>query len=371
MKIRKPLALGLVSGIALSAFAVAAPAFADPVSNSYALVGSDTLQDVSNALVNGTNKTGSLVRVVSPNSTTLGSFDAFGSSMVQTKSNGPHFTRPSGSGAGVKALSASIQGNTDPNGASGANLGGQVDIARSSSNWGTNKDNDNGKLLYVPFGRDAIAYAYRASTSAEEAVLSHLTASQLNTIYAASSSTVISGVTILPVLPQSNSGTRSTFLKDIGSPTVGAGVRSDATVAENDATQLKNVGEIIPFSAASWIAQSNGAAPSTLTTATGVKLGTPLSVPAYDGSGSALSPNATYYGDNTWGRETYLVVEYARVDANDTKYDAGLAALVDPTKTKSLANFGTSPSSSGAVKSLFGFLKPSSTVPTRAYATLP
>ncbi len=63
MKIKKPLALGLVAGIALSTFAVAGPAFADPVSGSYVAVGSDTLDASINALANGTTVTGSTVRI--------------------------------------------------------------------------------------------------------------------------------------------------------------------------------------------------------------------------------------------------------------------------------------------------------------------
>jgi hypothetical protein len=60
------------------------------------------------------------------------------------------------------------------------------------------------------------------------------------------------------------------------------------------------------------------------------------------------------------------VVEAARVDSTNAKYDANLAALVNPTLAKSLTNFGTGGASSGAVKVKFGFLAPSSTTPIRA-----
>lgn len=370
MKITKPVILGVVAGLALSTVAAVTPASADPVSNSLVLVGSDTLQDVTNALVNGTTVTGSSVRSVTASGATMGSFNAFPTgSLIQVKPAGPYFTRPSGSSSGRKALAASILGNTDPNGTTGTSMTNQVDIARSSSNWGSNADADNGKLLYVPFGRDAIAYAYRASTSAQETVLSHLTTAQLTAIYSAATPTVVSGVTVRPVLPQSGSGTRSTFLSDIGVTTVGTAVRSDSTVAENDATQLSTDGEIIPFSAASWIAQFNGVAPSTLAAATSVHLGSPLAVAAYTGT-STLAPNATYYADGTWGRDTYLIVEYDRVNPSSAKYDATLAAAIDPSRTKSLANFGTAPATSGAVKARFGFSTPSTFTATRAYANL-
>lgn len=367
MKIKKPLILGVVASIALSTFAAVTPAFADPVSDSFVLVGSDTLQDSANALANGTKTTGTTVRVIA-NSTNLGSFDAFGSSLIQTKPAGPYFTRPSGSGAGLKALSASIQGNTDPNGSTGKNIAGQVDIARSSSAWGSGKaDPTNGKLLYVPFGRDAVTYAYRGS----DAALGHLTVAQLTQIYSSNDPVVIGGVTVKPLLPQDQSGTRKFFMGAIAvsNTAPGSQVVSSASIAENDASVLSEDGQIIPFSAASWVAQSNNVAPSTMNA--NVKLGTPLTEAAVTGSGSSLAANSAYYSDPTWGRETYLIVEYDRVDPSAAKYDAGLAWLMNPANAKSLANYGAASGTAGAVKTRFGFLAPSSTTPTRAYATLP
>src|SRR6185369_13993428 len=92
VKIKKSIAVAAALGIALSGVALAAPANADPVSNSYVLAGSDTLQDVVNALTTGTSVTGSLVRVVASN-TTIASYDAFGSNAIQTKPDGPFFGR--------------------------------------------------------------------------------------------------------------------------------------------------------------------------------------------------------------------------------------------------------------------------------------
>lgn len=367
MKINKPWALGLAAGIAITGLAVAPalPAVADPVSNGYVLVGSDTLQDSANALVNGTTITGSQVRVKA-NGTTLGSFNAFGSATIQVKPNGPYFTRPSGSGEGIKALSASIQGTTYK----GVSIGGQVDIARSSSGPGSNKD-DAGKLLYIPYARDAVGYAYYGSSTA----LANLTAAQLKEIYTSNTSVTINGVAVKPLIPQASSGTRKFFLAAIG-------VSTDATcsstlancaassLAENDASVLTEEGQIIPFSAASWIAQTNGAAPSTIASAS-VKLGNPDSIAASTGSGTALEPNSTFYNSTTWGRDTYLVVERARVTTGNAKYDANLDKLVNPSLATSLTNFSTSPTSAGAVKKKFGFLAPSSTTVIPAYATLP
>lgn len=365
MKFSKPLALGLVAGLAAAAFATAVPAFSDPVANSYVLVGSDTLQDSANALTNGTNLTGSYVRIKADGAT-LGNFDAFPKgSTIQAKSGGPFFVRPSGSGDGVKALSASIQ-NTTFNGVA---IGGQVDIARSSSGPSSNANAD-GKLMYIPYARDAVSYAYIDSAGK----LGSLTTAQLKAIYEANTPTVIDGVTVKPLIPQTGSGTRSFFLTAIGVTTLGSQVSSayngtDNTLPENNAGALTQEGQIVPFSAASWIAQSNGAAPSTITGNT-VKLGSTNGIAPYSGSGNALVPNSSYY-NTSYGRDTYLVVERARITPGDAKYDPILDNLVDPTSNTSLTNFDDSPTSAGAVKQKSGFLAPSSQVGIPAYVTLP
>ncbi|MFJ3490448.1 hypothetical protein [Leifsonia aquatica] len=360
MKIKKAAALCAVVGTAVAGLVLATPANADPVSSSYVLAGSDTLQDVSNALANGTQLTGPFVRSVADNGT-IASYDAFGSAAIQTKPNGPYFARPAGSGDGVKALSRSIDGanfsvsgNTTPATA----ISGQVDIARSSSGPGS-AANPTGPLAYVPFGRDAVSFAIAPGTAAG---LEQLTTAQLTQIYNCTLTTV-NGVAVKPVLPQSASGTRKFFLSAIGVSTLGSCV-NDSTLAENDGSVLTQPGQIIPFSVASWVAQKNGAAQNRTGSST---LGSALGATApFTGTGNALVPNAAYYNNSTWGRDTFVVVEYARIDFASATYDAALAALVDPSKAKSLTNFGTLAGTSGAVKSKFGFLAPSSTTPQRA-----
>ncbi|MCX6500926.1 MAG: hypothetical protein NT132_00655 [Microbacterium sp.] len=82
-------------------------------------------------------------------------------------------------------------------------------------------------------------------------------------------------------------------------------------------------------------------------------------------------PNAAYYANTTFGRDTYLVVERARITPGDGKFDAGLAALVDPASATSLTNFTAGLSGSPRrVKEKFGFLAPSQTTPIFAYVTL-
>jgi ABC-type phosphate transport system substrate-binding protein len=368
VKIKKIVALSTVAGLALAGLAFTS-ASAEPVANSYVLVGSDTLQDSTNALTNGSNASGSFVRILA-NGSSLGNFDAFGGAAIQTKPNGPFFGRPAGSGAGVTALRASITGN--PYSAGGTNttpakvITGQVDIARSSSGPGSNA-NAAGQLLYVPYARDAVAYAYKGGTAA----WANLTAAQLKQIYDGTL-TSVDGVAIKPRLPQAGSGTRNFFLPAIGyasGTTVAPGV-SDVgnATAENDASVL-GAGEIIPFSVASWVAQANGVTGTNSTTTAGVQIGSPIAgtVP-FTGTAPALVPNATYYANAAFGRDTYLVVEYARVVAG-AKFDAGLAKLVDGS-TASLNNFGGLANTPGAVKKKFGFLAPSTTTAQRAFVTL-
>jgi len=361
--LRKIAVLGVTAGLMATGVLMTTPASADPVSSGFAAVGSDTLDASMNALANGTTASGASVRVAAAGSY-FGSFDAFPTgSKIQTKPFGAYFVRPSGSGQGRDALRASITGNLW----NGVSISGQVDIARSSSGPGGNA-NANGLLAYVPYARDAVSYAYKAQDAAAAAVLAELSQAQLNSIYSAAAPTVISGITINPRLPQSGSGTRSFFLGAIGVTTPGAAVpAADNTAngpAENDATVL-GTNEIIPFSVANWVAQSNNVAPNTIGS-TGVLLGSSIPGTApFTGSGSSLVPNAPFYANTTFGRDTYLIVEYARINSASATYDANLASLVTQ-----LTSYGTLPSTPGAVKTKFGFRAPSSTTVIRAYATL-
>ncbi|CAN5353663.1 hypothetical protein BH09ACT5_BH09ACT5_18600 [soil metagenome] len=372
MKIKKAVALSTVIGVALAGLAMGGAANADPVSNGYVVVGSDTLQDSMNALTNGTRITGPTVRIVS-NNVAVGNFDAFPvGSAIQTKPTGPYFGRPSGSGAGINALRTSAGATNTWTAASNSTpavrIDNQIDIARSSSGPGSNA-NANGVLLYVPYARDAVGYAYKGGTAA----WANLTAADLKGIYDGTT-TVIDGVTVHPRLPQAGSGTRNFFLGAIGygSATTAPAVSDVGNVTpENDANVL-GAGEIIPFSAASWIAQANGASANNTTGAAGVSFGSAVSGQvAFTGTAPSLVPNATYYANTSFGRDTYLVVEFARVDPTNAKYDAALAALVNPASTSSLTNFSTGlPSNPGSVKVKFGFLAPSTSTTQRAYSAL-
>ena len=370
-----------VAGVALGGVLFSGPASADPVAPTGGLVvtGSDTLQASMDALTNGTNIGGANVRV-SYNGLPISNFDAFGSDVVQTKPFGPLFNRPSGSGDGLKSMVASLQGNTFA-ASTYTNLGavaisGQVDIGRSSDapSNGTITAGQHYILTYVPYARDAVSYAYLACGTDSPTALASLTKDELAQIYSATAvgaGTTVNGVVVEPRLPQGASGTRKFFLKVLNNSTTtqltlhgAVNETLSATTQENDARMLTcdpegdNYSKVIPFSAAAWISQANGANKPNTITGTGVQLGSPNGVAPFTGSGSSLVPNDTFYAaTSVWGRDTYLIASKARL-ASDPAY----AALFDKDGgTSSFVSFGTAINQPGKVKQKFGFLAPAST----------
>lgn len=360
MNKKKFIAMAATTGVALSVMTFAAPAYAEPVSNSYAVVGSDTLQDVLNALANGTAITGASVRSTA-GSANIGSFDATGSATIQTKSGGVRFGRPNGSGDGVKALSRSIDGQPFTTGGVTATITDQVDIARSSSGATVNA---SGALLYIPFGRDGLSYAHSGGANAAFDFIDQAT---LRGLFECTITTV-GGVTATPVIPQAGSGTRKDFISKIGT-TEGALGGCVKVGQEHDTKNLADgsafpANAVTAMSAAQWVAQNTGAGIDRR--GAGVKIGSPITgVPAVTGTGAAMVPNKPFYDNGTWGRDTYLVVENARVTAGDPKYDANLANLVSNANTKLGNTASIAPNQAGSVKKKFGFLAPSTTTPFR------
>jgi len=368
---KKVIALCATVGVALSTVAFATPALAEPVSDSYVVVGSDTLQDALNALANGTTISGASVRATAGGKA-IGSFDATGSVGIQTKPNGVRFGRPNGSTDGVKALSRSIDGAAFTAGTVGSPasvvISGQIDLARSSSGPGTSA-NATGPLLYVPFGRDALSYAHTGTAAAFDTI----DQATLTGIFNCSITTV-GGVAVTPVIPQAGSGTRADWLSKLGLTSTYA-TANPACVLVGQEHDTKNLADgsafpanaITAMSAAQWVAQNTGAGINRIGTLNPVKIGSPIAgTPATTGTGTATVPNPAFYANGTWGRDTYVVVEFARVELGNPKYDAALAGLVDSTKGQSLANGGTFSSTAGAAKKKFGFLAPSSTTPIRS-----
>lgn len=406
MKVNKLIAALAVFGTGFAVFSTGATVQAEPVSNSYVVVGSDTIEDVLNALANGTAITGSTVRVTQ-NGATIGSFDATGSPAIITKPGGVRFSRPNGSGEGFKALSSSIiadpvdanyfnsstyqviggtNGTTLPDGIKNVHITGQVDIARSSSATpaGTLSVETNAlaTIVRVPFARDAIALAFGSTLSTAvcnagqnsataPACVPYLTVAQIKAVFEGANTLTLGStpgvdITIKGIIPQSGSGTRKDFESKAG---IDLALLATALTnnkvglsQEHDATTL-GVNEVAPMSASRWIAMQNKASfdKSGLAVIGSVYTTTTLGKSPVLGSAGSMTPNTEYYADTTWGRDTFLFVEKARVTSGNVKYDANLAALVDPTLNK-LANVETTGASkAGKVKALFGLLAPNET----------
>jgi ABC-type phosphate transport system substrate-binding protein len=294
--------IAVVGALALAA----APAQADPSGaptfRTLAGVGSDTTEGVVNGL--------SEVVVDSSGTKLIGSYDAFGSATIQTKSSaGCVINRPAGSGNGVTALVNSVDAGN-----------GCIDFARSSSNNSASFAGKN--LTYVPFAVDAVAYAVRSDST----ISRKLTKTQLTTVYNCGG-----GTNFKPLLPQFGSGTRQFFLKSLGftdaadftsQPNHTCIAQVDSTGAplqENTGTLLTDPKHIAPYSIAQFLAQTtavvpdvhgktvlgqlDGIAPTVLNTASTMsrdvynvvptgKLTDPTYANVFVGSGSQICANA-------------------------------------------------------------------------------
>lgn len=355
---KKYIAATAAFGVAATLLAtVPTAAHAEPVA-TFAAVGSDTLQDAMNALANGTNISGSSVRSTA-GTATFGNYDATGSANIQTKSGGVLFGRPNGSGDGHKALSRSVVAAGNPNvytsgtagSIQGVDIRGQVDIARSSS---APSNNPGGPLRVVPFGRDALSYAYNG----DPAVLGNLTQQQLKEIFEGDL-TMIGSTPVSPVIPQPGSGSRSDWMSKIGTASNGSDLKPGIRIGQEHDSHDLAAGEIMPMSVAQWVSQNTGAGINRI--GPNVRIGSPIAgVEATTGTGTATAPNQAFYSDAHWGRDTVIMVEEARVAVGSGTYDARLANLVS-NQTAKLGNTQSAlPSQAGSVKKKFGFLAPAS-----------
>ncbi|MFE3034664.1 Ig-like domain repeat protein [Streptomyces canus] len=356
---RTRLTAAMVAAAAVSGtLALASPASADPTPagtfRQLVGVGSDTTQDVLNALagdtVNGTDYTPTAVK--SASGARVSSYDAVvtGSTTIQTRSGGPVFQRPNGSGSGRTALSMSLTGDLYPNPQVGVGIKGQVDFARSSSGPSASGN----ALTYIPFARDAVGVAVRGSG------LDNLSVDQLHDIYKANGVRELNGHPLHPVLPQTNSGTRKFFLAAIGLGEDTVDTTNIPTVQENQAdAALTEDGTLVPFSVGSWIAQNNGVAPdhSAGAVAAGAHLAT-VKLPGDTGATSPLTtvngklaPVTEYFENATFGRDVYNVVPSRAIDPTSVFFDKDLydvfvtngsheAALASDNSKKVIASFG-------------------------------
>ncbi|MGW1215461.1 hypothetical protein ACWD5F_38110 [Streptomyces sp. NPDC002499] len=234
MNVKSRLRIGAgVGAVALGLGALAAPAYADPSPvtdhRQLAGVGSDTTQDVVNALGDTITNSGGKV---------IASWNATGSSTITTKASGCTITRPDGSGAGITALNTAVDGAT-----------GCVDFARSSRGPNNTTTTD---LTFIPYAKDAVSWVKQAGS----AVPDDLTTAQLKGIYECTI-TSLNGVALTPVLPQSASGTRAFFLSSIGVTTPGSCVTTNSSIQENDGSAVDSAGDIFPYSVAQYTAQES------------------------------------------------------------------------------------------------------------------
>ncbi|WP_300679841.1 hypothetical protein [Nocardioides sp.] len=361
----KFLITGVAAAAVASTIAMTAPsALADPPSGTYrtyAAVGSDTIQDVWNALAN----TGGALA-----GDDIASYDAFttpATTTIKTKAAGATFTRPTGSGEGVKALSAVWDSSYAGHAYKGTALvNGEVDFARSSSR----PSGTGTALTYVAFARDAVSVAYRPTTGLSAGL--DLTTSQLTELYSGvndstndsgTAATVaivsgvpkINGVTVAPKIPQSGSGTRSFFLGAIGVTTPASYVETStapSTLAENNGASIPNGGDLIPFSAAQWIAQTKGTTTSTISGLEIAKVNGSAPTNGLTGASAAPGPlfghtdaNGRYdttpaTGVGTFNRDTYNVADTANLGNDPVLANALTTDVKSAAARTTITNYG-------------------------------
>lgn len=229
-------AAGMVLSVAAAGVAIADPNGA-PTFRALAGVGSDTtdfvMQGLSDVVVDGSG------------TKLLGSYNALGTPTIKTKATGCEFARPNGSSAGRSALLASL--------APGSSTAGCLDFARSSSlNLAATPAGQ--ELTYIPFATDSLTYAVSAGSTLPR----NLTLDEVKAIYRCE----VTGIN--PLIPQSGSGTRQSWLQLVGltETTKGACVKdtnNGAPVQEHDGRAITGPNDIAPFSVSQYIAQSFGA----------------------------------------------------------------------------------------------------------------
>lgn len=330
----KRLAFAVAMTATLGTTFVGGSAQADPKQLTAAVgVGSDTTQDVMNAMTgftNGVNYTPIQSSSASGYRQVI-SFDAVppagvADACITPKVGGPTFARPNGSGAGKNALSRAQDGTKYGNAACGGvqDVSGLVDFARSSA--GPTTGDVGTDLTYVPFGRDGVSFAYYRAAGSP---VTSLTRAQLTTLFT-TGATTIGGVRILPCGIQTSSGTYK-FWNTVTTATttqentattecnnlLGVGTRAE----ENDGTALKARGDaaeaatagtevIIGFSAGSFIAKSNLVAPGAPPATVGIGSiddGAGVITSPVTGAAPNLAPNSTFYASTIYGRNVYNI----------------------------------------------------------------
>jgi ABC-type phosphate transport system substrate-binding protein len=205
--------------VATSALSAQADAPFTPDADDVVLVGSDTTELLLNDLANLYNG-----RTPTP-TRRLASWDATGSATITPRAGAASITRPNGSGAGVAEL---------------CKTGTAVDSARSSSGPATPAPCAD--LKYLKYAEDHLRWMANTGVTG----VTSLTDAQLKGIYNCTITnwSQVGGpnATIVPLIPQINSGTRKTWAAMVGiSSTTLPSCVSDqnGTVQEHDAAPVR------------------------------------------------------------------------------------------------------------------------------------
>ncbi|MFB7269061.1 hypothetical protein [Streptomyces sp. NPDC056244] len=278
------------------------PASADPIpSTEYRQlvgVGSATTQELLNSLGRAIPDPDS-----SPSPSLIASYDAEGASPIKTRPVGCVLNRPNGSVHGVLALHDAIVNNT-----------GCLDFVRSSRGPrapGT-------RLTWIPFAKDAVAFAVRSDSPLNTAAGLNLNLIELREIFSCVKRQH-NGVTLRPLLPPEGSGTRAWLLAQLsmGDAQVGACV---VPFQDNYGVALTSPGDIAPYSVAQYIAQTGGV--------TADLHGTTV-LPKWNGV-SPRNPNGTLNTAFPFVRDIYNIVRTNRLSGSPAADPALISAFVGP-----------------------------------------
>lgn len=264
LTLRRRLATGAL-GLGL-AVAVAACMPADGETQTIAVAGSDTTQDVMEAIAANSQSDSSrntdpdvLNNILSqePGGTTVPGDANCATRTYRTPPGAGEFAPPNGSSAGRDALRLSVQ-----------NGDGCIDVARSSSGPRA-IGSDLATFEYNAFGLDAVAWA-----SASGRAPANLTLSQLQGIYNCTftnwSQVGGSAGPIQRYWVQAGSGTRAFAQSDllggfdpttVSTPSCPAAIISQENTGQLIAANGDQLTAVVPYSGANFVAQTRGTAP--------------------------------------------------------------------------------------------------------------
>ena len=392
---------GLCAGLGLLAVHQAA---ADPgTATAYAGVGSDTTQDVMDALAGqspwaGAGSTSApkfftpILSSAATSSKQIVSWDAipFGGSAtapgcITPKYGAPAMDRPNGSSAGINALNAAINGTGWVNSVSttctvsSVTIGAaNLDFARSSR--GPNNTTTS-NLTFVPFARDAVMYVYESNGPDD---LHNLTTAQLASVYT-TANTTIGATTVAVCLPQAGSGTRSFWEGAIGVAdnlaTTAANANSCNALEEHGGNSFHTAAQaylagganramVFPFSVSQFVAQGNGFGvdrSATFRASAAAQYGDPDNISGgigpFSGTAGTYAGNASFYNFNsgatvgTYGRDVYNVFKTSKLGSALAGGDAGIQSLFNTGTNANATGLCVSASARTIVHN-FGFRDP-------------